>query len=164
MASADTLGILATLAGLGAIVWRAAQLQANIQKSIETASKTSDQAIKDASLRNDDAIANATQTTREGQKRLQERFERQFEKLQEHNAERYRALNESLQLHLKDFEHLRVDRQRSEELISKAVDALRLQLERDIAENRQLITQLQKELKDMALFLEKNHGFVIRDR
>jgi flagellar basal body-associated protein FliL len=164
MASTETLGTLATLAGLGAIVWRAAKLQASLEKSIESASKTSDDAIRTASLRNDDAIAAATQTTKEGQQKLQERFSRQFEKLQEHNAESYRALNESLQLHLRDFQHERLDRQKSEELINKIIEAFKIQVEKDLSDNRQTIDRLQEEIKDISAFLEKNHQFVIRDR
>jgi hypothetical protein len=164
MANTETLGTLATLAGLGAIVWRAAKLQASLEKSIDSASKTSDEAIKNASLRNDQAIATATETTRAGQQKLQERFAKQFEKLQEHNAESYRALNESLQLHLRDFQHERLDRQKAEEIINKTIESFQIKLEKEIADNQQSINRLQKELKDIAAFLEKNNGFVIRDR
>jgi len=164
MASTEVLQTLTILGGLGAIVWRASKLQYGLEKSIELASKKSDDAVQTASIVNEKAIHQATEETKEGQKKLQERFERQFERLQERNAESYRTLNESLQLHLRDFDHERLNRQKSEEVIISNIEALKSQFDKELATKEQEIITLQKQSKDVMAFLEKNQGFVIRDR
>lgn len=160
----ESLQTIATLAGLGAIIWRASKLQYNLEKSIENASEDSKKSIASASQSSDAAIAAAAESTKEGQIKLQKRFEAQFDRLQERNAESYRALNESLQLHLRDFDHERLDRQKSEELIIKNIEALRSESEKTVTLQNQELLNFQKQVKDVIGFLEKHHGFVNRDR
>ncbi len=160
----ETIQTLTTLAGLSAIVWRASKLQYDLQKSIESASEKSDEAVKSASFINEEAIKRASDSTKEGQRKLQERFEKQFDKLQEQNADRYRELNQSLQLHLRDFDHEILDRKKTDELILSNLEALKAEFNKELLERDKIIEVLQKQNKDLIGFLEKNHGFINRDR
>ena len=164
MASTEVLQTLTILGGLGAIVWRASKLQYDLQKSIEIASRSSDEAVNKASYKSDAAIAQAAEQTKEGQKKLQERFEKQFDRLQERNAESYRSLNEALQLHLRDFDHEVLDRKKTDELVFSNLEAIKNQVEKDLTNKEQDIIELKKQIKDVMAFLEKTQNFVIRDR
>ena len=141
MAEVQIVETLVALSGLGVIIWRAAKLQASIEKSIEEASKRSNQ-----------AIAASSEETKEGQQRLQARFEQQFKKLQDHNASQYRELNQNLQLHLRDFDHDRTLRVQMDELLTRNIQQIG-------NETNQRLTALEKQLADVVGYLRSRHDF-----
>ena len=141
MAEVQILESIGAIIGIGVVIWRAGKLQASIEKSIEEASKRSDR-----------AIATSSEETKEGQHRLQSRFEQQFKKLQEHNSTQYRELNQSLQLHLRDFDHDKTLRDQMDELLSKNIQ----QLANDTDKR---LSALEKQLDDVVGYLRSRHDF-----
>ncbi len=160
----DLLPTLVTLAALGGIVWKAAKLEGNLKDSIEAASISSDKAITNASQKSLEEINRSNELVKKGQEQIKAKFNEQFNQLQHQNAERYRDLNQSLQLHLKDFKYEVELRQRTEETYQKELEALKTEFYKVLAERDKIIENLQKRCNDLTGFLQKNQGFVDRER
>ena len=141
MAEVQVLESIGAIIGIGVVIWRAAKLQTSIEKSIEEASK-----------RSDSAIAASVDETKDGQLKLQRRFEQQFEKLQDHNAAQYRELNQNLQLHLRDFDHDKQLRVQMDDLLTRNIQQL-------ATDTNQRLTALEKQLADVVGYLRSRHDF-----